>query len=45
MQTPASQMELLIGLFGKLSDKQIEQMAKLLVSNSLPHFAFIHTQP
>jgi hypothetical protein len=33
-QTPASQMELLIGLFGKLSDKQIEQMAKLLVSRT-----------
>lgn len=33
-QTPTSQMELLIGLFGKLSDKQIEQMAKLLVSRT-----------
>jgi hypothetical protein len=32
LQTPASQMELLIGMFGNLTDKQIEQMAKLLVS-------------
>lgn len=32
LQTPASQIELLIGLFGNLTDKQVEQMAKLLVS-------------
>jgi hypothetical protein len=33
LQTPPSQTELLIGLFGNLTDKQIEQMAKLLVSH------------
>lgn len=32
VQTPGSQMELLIGMFGNLSEKQIEQMAKLMVS-------------
>lgn len=32
LQTPGSQFELLIGVFAQLSDKQIEQMAKLLVS-------------
>ena len=32
LQTPASQMELLIGMFAKMTDKQVEQMAKLLVS-------------
>lgn len=35
-QTPGSQMELLIGVFAKLTDKQVEQMAKLLVSHACP---------
>jgi hypothetical protein len=32
LQTPGSQLELLIGVFSKLTDKQVELMAKLLVS-------------
>jgi hypothetical protein len=32
LQTPASKLELLIGMFSKLSDAQVDLMARMMVS-------------